>query len=66
MIKAMTVYYDNDSGELHSVTFSPDFLKETKLMQVDVLQDAIQTLKDIYSLTSDEVFPTLKKGPNYE
>jgi len=74
--KAVTLYYDEDSGELEYIVQSDEFLNEDLLMRTDVLQDALgmlERLKDKettgyfdYMFLNEEQFkkdfPNLVKG----
>ena len=55
---ACTVYYD-DSGELYEIKFSPQFKRESVLMQADVLGDMEGEFGRLYREGLDEFYGKL-------
>jgi hypothetical protein len=48
MKRAMTIYYDEDSGELEKIDEAPHFKNGDSLLRADVLQDCVGTLTYMY------------------
>lgn len=46
--RAMTLYYDDTTGELTSVAVSKDFAAEWSVFRVGVLQEAEERLRDMW------------------
>ena len=59
MKRAITLYYDDDSGELARVKIHKNFQKADLLMKVDVLQDSIGALENMYNNSSNTYFNSL-------
>ena len=57
----MTIYYDEDSGELEKVDEAPHFLNEDSLLRADVLQDCVGTLTYMYENSSSGYFEGLEE-----
>lgn len=51
MKRMVTLYYDDNVGELARVEWSDSFVAETSTMRLDVLQDAIRTMEGLYKAT---------------
>lgn len=49
MKNCMTVYYDEEDGELAQVKVSKSFEAEHALMRADVLKDILEQLTDMYN-----------------
>lgn len=56
MKKAITFYYDENSGEMSKVELGKDFKNEIGLMQVDVLKDIVETVAEMYNNGINFVF----------
>jgi len=52
MKRAMTIYYDEDSGEMEMIKESDSFKSEDSLLRADVLKDVIYRFLDIYNKSS--------------
>ena len=65
MKKAITFYFNDDSGELAKTTVHAGFQRVDSLMQADVLQDCLGKLDDLYNNSNnqywDEDLPELIK-----
>lgn len=53
---AFTAYYDNETGEMSKVEFSPPFMAESVLMRADVLKDIHHFIQAQYARTRDAAF----------
>jgi len=49
MKRAFTVYYREEFGEVGEIAFTDEFMKESTLMQADVIGDLIQDLTKRYN-----------------
>lgn len=56
-MKAFTVYYDPDGGEITRITYTGDFNDESDLLQADVLRDALHWLELEYQAARLLAFP---------
>ena len=56
MKRMVTMYYNEETGELTKVDFSAGFEVEDSLLRADVLQDAIDTLVAAYEPARERAF----------
>jgi len=54
MKKAITFYYDEESGELAKTTIHDDFKRVDSLMKADVLQDCLGTIENLYNNSNNQ------------
>jgi|TARA_R110000823_G_scaffold189517_6_gene321336 hypothetical protein len=54
MKKAITFYYDEESGELAKTTIHDDFKIVDSLMKADVLQDCLGTIENLYNNSNNQ------------
>ena len=57
----MTIYYDEDSGELAKIDEAPYFLNEDSLLRADVLQDCVGRLTYMYENSASGYFESLEE-----
>ena len=53
---ALTVYFDDESGEVDGVDFTKRFSEEGPLFRLDVIKDTIITLESIYQYERSQFF----------
>jgi len=58
--RMLTVYYDDESGELARIDVSAAFHGESALMQADVLKDLIGCVELLYEPANAAAFAMLK------
>ncbi len=66
-MKAITISYDNDGGEMTAFTLSLQFLRESALMRADVLKDVMVAVARAYGEAKRDAFNVNRakrgKGP---
>ena len=55
MQRVLTIYYDDDSMELTKVDIAPAFESVNPLGRVDVLQDCIEAIVDLYHQVMEDL-----------
>jgi len=55
MQRVLTIYYDDDSMELTKVAIAPAFELANPLGRVDVLQDCIEAIVDLYHQVMEDL-----------
>jgi len=53
---AITIYYDEHTGEVSKIDCTNRFAEEGPLFRMDVLKDSITALKSIYDFEKEEFF----------
>ena len=61
MKRAMTIYYDEESGELDKIDEAPHFLNEDSLTRADVLQDCVGRLTYMYENSATGFYEGLEE-----
>lgn len=61
-MKALTIYYDRNDGELKKISFSKEFKSESALMRADVLKDATEALDVEYEKVRARLFGRRKEA----
>ena len=62
---ALTVYFDENTGEVSNIDCTKRFSDEGPLFRMDVLKDSIEVLENIYEYEKDRLFednPNLAKA----
>lgn len=55
-MKAFTIYYDHESGELTTITDAPQFAAESAMMRADVLRDAVYAVSQRYAAETERLY----------
>ena len=53
---ALTVYFDEHTGEVDEIQFTKRFAEEGPLFRIDVLKDTITALENIYQYERSQFF----------
>tara|TARA_R110000824_G_scaffold19230_1_gene74886 strand:- start:174 stop:383 length:210 start_codon:yes stop_codon:yes gene_type:complete len=61
MKKAITFYFDEESGEMIKTKIHNDFEKADSLMKADVLNDCLGYIENLYSKYNDKYFSALEQ-----
>ena len=61
-MKAFTVYYDGDNGEMTRVDWTPGFQNEGALLRADVLKDARNAIGAAYDEARQFLVAELQSG----
>ena len=61
---ALTIYFDENTGEVDKVDCTKRFSEEGPLFRIDVLKDAILALEMIYEFEKEMFFKELSESCN--
>ena len=56
-MRACTIYYDPETGEMRHIDWSPTFERETPLLRLDVLIEIHTAIAALKINTTNEVYP---------